>query len=71
MKPFLDSIPAMLTSPSARASAGQDGVTSPLFLAGRINSFGRLVSVVADETKAQEGITRHGKFTHIRGRENV
>ena len=70
MKPFLDSFPAMLASPS-RASAGQDGVTSSLFLAGRINSFGRLVSVVADETTAQEGTTRHGNFTHIHGRENV
>jgi hypothetical protein len=71
MKPFLDSIPAMLTSPSARATAGQDGVISPLFLAGSLNSFGRLVSVVADEPMAQEGINSHGNFTHICGRENV
>lgn len=66
-----DSIPAMLTSPSARAATGQEGAVSPLFLLGRINSFGRLVSVVADETNAQKGISHHGNFTRICGRENV
>lgn len=70
MKPFLDTFPALLPSP-ARASTGQDGVTSPLFLSGRINSFGRLVSVVADETKAHEGIDNHGKDFRKHGCEDV
>jgi hypothetical protein len=71
MKPFLDSIPAMLTSPSARAATERDSAVSPLFLLGRINSFGRLVQVLTDEPMAQEGINSHGNFTHICGRENV
>jgi hypothetical protein len=71
MKPFLDSIPAMLTSPSARAATGQESAVSPLFLLGRINSFGRLVQVLTDEPMAHEGINSHGNFTHIHGHENV
>ena len=70
MKPFLDTFPAMISSPS-RASTGQGGVTSPLFLSGRINSFGRLVSLVADETNAQKGIERHGKDFRKHGCEDV
>jgi hypothetical protein len=71
MKPFFDSIPAMLTSPSARAATGQESAVSPLFLLGRINPFGRLVQVLTDEPIAQEGINTHGNFTRKHGGESV
>jgi hypothetical protein len=70
VKPFVEPFPTLIPF-SAPATAGLHGGISPLFLLGRINSFCRLVSIVADEPMAQEGINHHGKVTHKLGCENV
>jgi hypothetical protein len=70
VKPFVEPFPTLIPF-SAPATTGLHGGISPLFLLGRINSFCRLVSIVADEPMAQEVINKHENFTHIYGHENV